>query len=178
MKNTSKITIGLLLSVLMFSGESCPTPSAVTPKTCGDLQTANTTKTLTISDPQLLVQSGAVASPSSSCEMEFFLNFYWADTARAETDTAMPPLPNLKYAFHVNSDNLSYPADTPNPNRVFTGGHDRFGNFYQYYEWSIVFHDHYSSDTAAANFYIKASLASANPADSVIADGTVYYYLY
>jgi hypothetical protein len=104
------------------------------------------------------------------------LYFSWADTTRAETDTAMPPLSNLHYSFHVNSDNLYFP-DAPNPtwSRIYGRGRNLINS---YYEWSIIFSEHNSSDTAASNYYIKTADSSANPADSVYINGTVNYYLH
>ena len=174
MKNASKITIGFLLSILVFSGETCP---KVTPKTCGALQIAKIVKTLTSSNTQFLVQSGPVASGSSSCEAKYILYFSWADTNRAETDSTMPPLSNLHYSFHVNSDNLYFP-DAPNPVPFLDYGSNRNLTADRFYDWYIIFSEHNLTDTSASNFYIKTADSSANPADSIYVSGTVNYYLY
>ncbi len=165
MKYVLLFSIGSLTIFSTFLA-GCMSAVATSEGNCGVNQEVKASKTLTINNDEILLQTGAVASGTSSCPASFHLFWNWANSNRAFQDSTMPPLVDLPHSFHVNSDNLSYPGDTPAPTRTKNG----------YYSWSIEFEDHNNSDTAASNFYIKTYLGSNAAADSVSVSARVDYY--
>jgi len=137
---------------------------------CGNGHTAGYYATLSTHNPNYYAQTGDTAS--STCPVQYYLDFHWADPVRAKTDTfAPPPLGGLTYAFHVDSLNLYFTHPAPYKKTVFDVPND-------WPEWEISCYDHYSgSKSATSNYFISTADTSVNPADSISVVGTMQYHV-